>query len=507
MNNDLVIGIDSSTTGTKAIAWSRFGEAVAEGRCPISMSNPRPGHFEQASSDWWTSAVEAIQSVLGKVSPERIVALCVTNQRETFVPIDAQRSPLRPAMLWLDERSREEIKEISRDLGAEKINAITGRYPDLTPSVYRFEWMRRHEPDLFSKIATIQDVHGFLVEKLTGQNLTSEACADAFGSFDICKRTWSEILLKRTGLTSSQFSKTVPPGSIIGHLTETASKSTGLRQETLVVAGGGDGQTSALGANITRPGHAYLNLGTAVVSGVYSDEYKIGLAFRTLIAVSGQGFLLESVIRTGTYLLNWFLRGIAKNQDKEALDGLNRAAAKLRPGSEGLLLVPYLSGTMTPYWNPQARGIMFGLSSTHEQTHFYRAILEGLGLEIRLMTEETEHAAGQGISEFIVFGGGSQSGFWCQTIADIVGKPARQLSTGECSSLGAAILAAVGAGWFPNTSEAAAQMGHIGKILTPNLEHQNFYSDLFGVYKELYPRLKDLFERLHTVINSAPSTA
>jgi sugar (pentulose or hexulose) kinase len=499
MKNEFVIGLDSSTTGTKAIAWNRGGQPIAEGRSPISLSNPVPGHFEQESSDWWTAAIAAIKGVLKQVPASDIGAVTVTNQRETFVPINAKGEALRPAMLWLDERSQEEIKELSRDLGAQNINAITGRYPDLTPSLYRFEWMRKHEPDLFAQIAVLQDVHGFLVERLTDQNLTSEACADAFSAFDIRQRTWSEPILKRTGLKSSQFSPTVPPGTVIGTVSATASRTTGLDRDTLVVAGGGDGQTAALGANITKPGLAYLNLGTAVVSGVYSDECKIDPAFRTLIAVSGRGFILESVIRTGTYLLNWFLQSILKNPDIRALDQLNQAAATVRPGAEGLLFLPYLSGTMTPYWNPEARGLIFGLGSTHDQTHFYRAILEGIGLEVRLMLEETAQATQEVIEAIVIFGGGSQSTLWCQTIADIIGLPVRRLNTGECASLGAAVLGAVALGWFPNTIEAAAQMGNIDKTWSPDPERHQFYTSLFGIYKELYPRLQDLFAKLQRV--------
>jgi sugar (pentulose or hexulose) kinase len=504
MNNsdDLVVGIDSSTTGAKAIAWNRYGEAVAEGRFPISLSNLKSGQFEQNSEDWWTSAVEALDGVLQTVSRDRVSALSITNQRETFVPLDGRRVPLRPAMLWLDERGRDEIEELSRDLGADQINTLTGRYPDLTPSLYRFEWMRKNEPDLFDRIATIQDVHGFLVERLTGRNITSEACADAFGSFDIRTRAWSNLILKRVGLSPSQFATTVQPGTPIGRLTTAASDATGLSPETLVIAGGGDGQTSALGADIVAPGPAYLNLGTALVSGVYSDRCEIAPAFRTLIAVSGPGFLLESVVRTGTFILNWFLQNIVGNYDKAAFKRLDETASELRPGSEGLLLVPYLSGTMTPYWNPQARGLMFGLGSSHDQTHVYRAILEGLGLEIRLMMEGSAQAAGQKISKFNVFGGGSQSAFWCQTIADITGIPVCQLSTSECSSLGAAILAAVGTGWYKTTTEAASAMCHTGSTWIPNEKRHRFYTGLFDIYKELYPRLQDLYGKLAKLVGT-----
>jgi sugar (pentulose or hexulose) kinase len=240
-------------------------------------------------------------------------------------------------------------------------------------------------------------------------------------------------------------------------------------------------------------------LGTAVVAGVYSDECKIDPAFRTLIAASGHGFILESVIRTGTYLLNWFLQSILKNPDIRALDQLNQAAAAIRPGAEGLLLVPYLSGTMTPYWNPEARGLLFGLGSTHDQTHFYRAILEGIGFEVRLMLEETRRATQEMIDAIVVFGGGSQSTLWCQTIADIVGLPVRRLNTGECASLGAAVLGAVALGWFPSTIAAATEMGRIDKTWSPDPERHQFYTSLFDIYKELYPRLQDLFAKLQRV--------
>lgn len=497
---DVVIGIDSSTTATKAIAWDAQGRALAAGRQSVPMLHPAPGRFEQNPLDWWTSSCEALRQVLAVIPAERVAAVAVCNQRETFAALDSAGNAVRDGIVWLDERSGEEVTRLSEQLGATRINSISGRHPDLTPVLYRLAWMQRHEPELYANTATFFEVHGYLVSQLCGERKTSWASADPLGCFDIRTMSWSEELLAAVGLNAACFPAAFAPGTVLGTVTSAASRACGLPSGTPVVAGGGDGQCCGLGVNVTQPGRAYLNLGTAVVSGMYSPECRIDLAFRTTIATSG-GYLLETCLRTGTYLLNWLLERLGGEHLSEAertarLTALELEASQLPIGSDGLLVMPHWSGTMTPFWNPQARGVMLGLGNDHTQAHLYRAVLEGVALEQRLMTERAERAADQTVTELILIGGGAQSALWGQIIADVTGKPVRLTETVESSSLGAAILAAVAVGWYANPIEGAAAMAHSRPGYEPDGSSQARYSELFAAYEQLYPSLIEVQDKL-----------
>lgn len=498
---DVVIGIDSSTTATKAIAWDAHGRALAQGRRGVPMLQPAPGRFEQNPQEWWISSCQALSEVLAVIPADRIAAVAVCNQRETFAPLDASGNAVRDGIVWLDERSGDEVAQLASSIGAARINAISGRYPDLTPVLYRLAWMRHHEPELYAATATFTEVHAYLVSQLSGERKTSWASADPLGCFDIRTMDWSAELLEAVGLTAAHFPLTFAPGTVLGAVTPAAAQATGLLAGTPVVAGGGDGQCCGLGVNITQPGRAYLNLGTAVVSGLYSPEYRVDPAFRTTIATSGGGYLLETCLRTGTYLLNWFLEQfggehLSETERAVRLAQLEREAAQLPLGADGLLVVPHWSGTMTPFWNPQARGAIIGLGNQHTQAHLYRAILEGVALEQRLMTERAERAAGQTVTEFVLIGGGAQSALWGQIIADVTGKPVWLTDTVESSSLGAAILAAVAVGWYANPIQAADAMTHARAGFEPDAAAHRRYCELFAAYELLYPSLTEVQARL-----------
>src|SRR5262245_20493257 len=185
MTRDLVIGLDSSTTATKAIAWDRVGRALAEGRAPIALSNPQAGWFEQEAEDWWTSAQTAIRALLGKVDAQRIAAIAISNQRESFAQFDKDGKALRPGTLWLDERGRSEIDRLAKAVGGSEIHRISGKPVDLTPCFYRCAWFEAHMPEIWHKTARTAEVHGVLVHKLTGEWTTSIASADPMGLIDM----------------------------------------------------------------------------------------------------------------------------------------------------------------------------------------------------------------------------------------------------------------------------------------------------------------------------------
>ena len=490
---DLVIGLDSSTTGTKTIAFDKTGDAIVRASEPIPLSSPQPNYYEQDPDDWWVSAQKALRKITRQIDPKRIVALAISNQRETFVPLNRKGKPLRPAIIWLDERCKDEVEPFSKKIGPEKIHRITGKPADYAPVVYRLAWMKRHEPDLYRNIGMICDVHTWLVWKLTGSFRTSWASADPLGLFDLKDKRWSPVILSALKLNGSQLPMTHCPGTVIGRVSEKASSQSGLSTNTLIVAGGGDGQAAGLGANVMTPERAYLNLGTAVVAGVYGNRCLTSRAFRTMSAVTDSGYYYEGSLRAGTFAIDWFIKNILKIEPSKQpgiYRQLETEARQIPPGSNGVLHLPYLCGAMNPHWDINARGAFVGLSSSHTRGHFYRSILEGIAFEQLFAISAVEKATGTRVREFVTMGGGAGSDLWCRILADVTGKTICLPENTEASGSGAAIAAAVGAGWYPTFKQAARAMTGTEKKIKPDSRNREKYRERFAAYQKIYPGLK-----------------
>jgi xylulokinase len=482
---------------------------VAEGRASYPLLRPHPTWFEQDAEHWWTSLCAALQELLAQLDPSRVEALCLTHQRESFVPINAQGQPIRHAILWLDERTRAQLTYLDEKIGAETIHQITGKPLSMTPSLPKLVWLQQHEPDIAAKADKFLETHAFLIHRLTGQFRTSLACADPMGLVDMRRHAWAKDIIEALGFRLDQFPELLPPGDIIGHLTPEAAAATGLPAGLPVIAGAGDGQCAGLGANAIGQGQAYLNMGTAVVSGPFSQDYVADRAFRTMYAPLAGAYFLETVIRSGVLTVGWFVDKIAADLRDTWLplspeELLEAAAAKVPPGALGLMLVPYWTSVSTPYWDPAASGIAVGWSTSHGKEHFYRAVLEGIAFEQRLAGDGVMAATGQPFTEYITLGGGSQSRLWCQMMADITGVPVVRSTTTEATCLGAGILAAAAAGWYPDAVKAADAMTATADRFTPNPETQAVYDRLYtGVYKHLFPTLQTLLHRLTELTHTA----
>jgi sugar (pentulose or hexulose) kinase len=496
--HSVVIGIDLSTTTCKAIAWTNEGALVAQARAPLSLQQPVPGAYEQDPQAWWAAAQQALRGLTAQLGARAVAAVAVVNQRETLAVTDEHDQLLRPALLWLDERRQHEVAQVAEQVGRQRLQVLTGKPYDWSPAIYSLAWMARAEPERFCRVAHVYDPHAWLVRQLTGEFATSWASADPFGAFDIRGHCWAdEVLAALPGkVASSAFATAVAPGTVLGRVHRQASQATGLAQGTPVVAGGGDGQAGGLGVGMVRPGTAYLNLGTAVVSGVYSQGPVTSLAFRTMCAVDHDGYVLETSLRAGTLLVNTLVRQFFGLDPATCLPALEADAQAVPAGSRGLLLLPYWNGVMNPYWDAQARGCLLGLGPEHGRGELYRAVLEGIALEQAVATRAVEQATGEAVERFVAIGGGAASPLWCQIIANVCDRPVVRATTQEASSLGAGIAAAVGTGWFDSFAQAAAAMTQAGETLLPQPEEKAFHAELLGVYSELYPSVKGLYGRL-----------
>lgn len=498
MSTDLVLAVDCSTTAAKAVVWDLKGRLITEGRAGYPLSVPAPEWGEQHPADWWAAVEIAIAAAVRDIDSRRLAAMAITHQRETFVCLDSAGVPLRPAMVWLDARAHAEVAEF----GDARVHEITGKPPNTATSWYKLLWLKKHEPQVLRQTRWVVDVHAYLVHRLTGRWRTSYGSVDPLGLLDLKTFALHEDLLAAVGLEAGQMPEIAPPGARLGVVRDEVASALGLPRGLPVIAGTGDGQAAGLGANVTAPGTAYLNLGTGMVSGTFSPHYRVAREFRTMTAPIPGAYALETFIGGGTFNINWFVERFANipaqpfGLDLGPENLLELAAAKIAPGSAGLFALPNLAGSLSPYWDPNARGVFFGLSPQHGKAHLYRALLEGLAFEQRLASSVAEPALGAPISRFRLMGGGARSVLWRQIMADVLARPLEVTREAETTCLGAAMLAAAGGGLFEGIAEAAAAMSGVSTICEPDEASCALYARHFEVYRNLYPSLRAAFAQL-----------
>lgn len=485
LTDRLIIGLDSSTQSTKAIAWSRAGELVAEGRAEIPMGMPQAGYYEQDPVDWWAAACTALKSLFEQVDPARVDAIAISNQRETIGFFDRDLNPVRPAIVWLDTRSIAEIDQLSETLGADNLHRICGKPNDITPSHSSILWVTKNQPDVVKNLASVLDVATFLGGRLTGHQKVSWASADPSGVLDIEGHRWSDEILSALHLDASYFAEPVAPGTFIGAVTHLAAQQTGLRPGTKVFAGAGDGQCAGLGVNAAKEGRIYLNLGTAIITGLWSETTNISKSWRTMTSPTGEGYFLEGVMRAGTYFLDWMVENyITENSDTATHLHYQNESEQLPVGSEGLMVCPYLSGCMNPFWDSNAGAAIFGITPSHGHAHLYRASMEALTGEIARTIIDMQ-SKGLQADQIVAVGGGANSELWRKMLVDATGIPLMVSKSLEASSLGAAMIGAVGVGWFDGFEEAAQAMSTDGESYLPDTSAQDQWRSLLQKQQSL----------------------
>lgn len=495
ITKDLMLGIDCSTQATKVCAWSLAGELVGQAVAPLTVENPHPGWAEQNPALWWGSTRSAMLTLWETVDPHRVLAVGLACQRETFALVDHRGSYLRPAMLGLDVRAGREMDEIAAAIGREEYHRLTGKPLDTSAALARLLWLRRHQPGALLRLAQWLDVGSALAFQLTGRHATCVAGADGCGLVDLHTGTWITPFLEAAGLQETQFPALLPPGTVIGEVHRAAARQCGLPVGTPVVVAGGDGQVFAVGMAATAPWSMCLTLGTSIVLSVASPEPSISPLFRTALAAGG-GYLLETVLPSGSYLLRWFSDTFTADATRNEAywdDAIHTVPA----GCEGLVTLPNWWGVRFPDLLPEARGVTLGWSHRHTQAHFYRSLLEGLGFELKRALVELQQLFPQHLhGPLHAGGGGSNSNVWCTILADVLNLGLRRNRVSESTALGAALLAGVGAGAFPDLATGTAQMVRLGRPHLPAPERQRVYEDLYEHrYLPLFDATTPLFGR------------
>ena len=505
-DDPLVIAVDTSTTSTKAIIVDASGKVLATGKREIPMTTPALGFYEHNPLDWWTTTNEAVGEAVAQLSQgdkERITAMGVTHQRESFAPFDAQGKPLRNGILWLDSRAAEQILKY----GSHHIHALSGKPADVTPALYKMAWVKENQPGLLEKAHKVVDVHGYVVWNLTGQWTSSVACADSLGLFDIAKQFYADELLEIAGVTLDQMSDLKKPGEVIAQIKPEITKAWGLKQTIPLVSGMGDGQAAGVGAAAVGPDTMYLNLGTAVVAGLHGPEYQFDKAYRTLAAGIPDWYDFELLQSSGASLSTWFRSALGDPALGSKPDPkLEAAAAALPPGAGGLITMPYWAAVQSPHWDPIARGAVVGWRGAPGREAMYRSILEAIGLEMRRGLENLESSVGTKITTVRAMGGGTRSPLWRQIMTDAMGVPITACTEDEISALGAAVAAMsiTGVHGEPDIAAYAEQMASFGDVTEPDPTMHDIYGEISQIQAKLYPALKEVVSDLHEFAKKYP---
>lgn len=505
MNGDLILTVDIGTTGCKATLFDLGGQGVASAYEEYAIIHPRPDWAEQDPNVWW----QALRSTVSQLAERRrITAISVTSQREGLVPVDADGQPLSNCIIWMDKRTLPQCQAIRESIGEAELFRITGLRLDPAFSLAKLLWIREHQPATYARACKLLQAGDLILSGLSGEFVTEHSIASRTMLLDVSRRCWSQELLDRFAIDGALLSRLLEPGTAIGRIRPQIAEDLGLPLEAVVVTGGGDQQCNAVGAGAVGRGSASVGIGTASAPSVTIDGPTFDPQMRVpccCAAVPGQ-WEFEPPIWTTGVLLRWFRDqfgaqevALARERGLDPYELLTAVAATVPPGCEGLITLPYFMGAGAPHWNPLARGTLLGLSLGHTRAHVIRSLLEAVAYEILLSVEAIEEL-GWPLDTLYITGGGSRSALWCEILCDVTGKRVRLPATEATPSLGAAILASVGMGYYPDVPSAARAMTRVRGEHLPDAGRHALYRQYYEVYREAYQGLVPAYRLLGNIV-------
>jgi xylulokinase len=489
----VVLGIDVSTTATKAVLIDEAGAVRGVGTSEYGYDQPHPLWSEQDPALWWDGAIAAIGSVLASTGTAAgdVAAVGLTGQMHGLVLLDAAGAVLRPAILWNDQRTAAECDLIRATIGRERLIAITGNDALTGFTAPKLVWVRDREPATWARIAHALLPKDYLRLRLTGSHAVDAADGAGTILFDLAARTWSPEIVAALGIDPAWLPQVFEGPAVTGTVSAAAAAATGLRAGTPVVAGGGDQAANAVGVGVVEPGTVALSLGTSGVVFAPTDRPIVepdGRVHAFCHAVPGRWHLM-SVMLSAAGSLRWFRDALAPG---EPFGPLSERAGEVAPGSDGLLFLPYLSGERSPHPDPLARGAFVGLTTSHDRRHLTRAVLEGVAFGLRDGLDLMVAAGMPAPARIRASGGGLASAVWRQILADVLEAEIATVGTTEGAAAGAATLAAVGAGWFPDVAAATGAWVETTVAASPGADVAR-YREAHERYRGLYPALAPTF--------------
>ncbi len=490
MQRDLILAYDIGTSGIKTTLVNDEGKILASDQYSYPSLHPFPGSTEQDPNDWWKGACATTNSIM-KDHPEfarRVSVIGISGHMLGCVPVDEDGNPVHAALLHSDARAQKQAEQIREMIGREELYQMSGNILDSRASLCKMLWFKEERPDLYAKTARFLQSKDYLLFKLT-DNMDSTDYSDAAHGvlMDIRKKTYRPGLYADLGLDMKKLPQLHAGMEIVGRTTNKSAAALGLMEGIPVIAGGGDGACSDIGAGNVHTRDIYCSLGTtAWLSKCISEPYlDPGMRTFTIMGLDGEHCSMFGTTQSACGALNFVLDILGITDLKEC----NRLAGEISPGSDGLIFLPYLDGERSPVFDTRSRGAFFGLSLSHTRGHFLRATFEGVAYALNSILEVFREEGD--LDEIKIIGGGSNSELWKQILSDVLQVKVASLnaSAEDSTSLGVAAAAGTAVGIFPSLSEATKSI-RISEVTNPSPDRE-IYKKYYAIYKKLYPDLKE----------------
>ena len=505
-----LIGLDIGTTGCKAIAFSSEGSILGQGVREYPVLTPRPGWAEQDADLVWQLAWDALSEAVAATrhdAPTVLApqALALSVQGEAIIPVDDDGRPLRPAILGMDTRTGAENQWLAERFGAATLFNRTGMPLHTINTLPKLLWLQRHEPEVWRTARQFLLYEDFFLRRLSGRATISHCLASRTQMYDLATGDWADDILTEDGIERERLAPLAPDsGGIVGVLRQDLASELGLSRELLLVSGGHDQACAALGSGVVRAGQAMVSTGTAEVVEVAMTTPSLNETLRQgsisvyRHVVPGL-YLAMTLNHSGGLLLRWFRDTLCPAERDEAIasgqDPYDFILADVPAGPTELLVLPHFAGSGTPWLDTTSKGAILGLTFATTRPAIARAMLEGLAFELRVNIDLLREA-GITISELHAVGGGARSPLWLQLKADICQVPLRVPQVTEAACLGAALLAGVAAGTYPDLATAVAQRVHLQRRIEPQADNMSAYEERYQLYRQVYPTLMNLQSQL-----------
>ena len=507
MASKYLIGLDIGTSGAKCILVDDKGAVLASSTQEYPLSTPRPGWAEQNPQDWWDAVVRGLKVILPKanVPKDQIAGVSFSGQMHGLVALDKDLNVIRPAILWCDSRTQKQCDWIT-----EKAGGLSGLLTYTNNQMLagytggKLIWFKEEEPELFAKMTRFICPKDYIRLKVCGELAIDASDASGTGFFNTRERVWADDLIALAGLDKAIFPDVLESTDLAGRVTRACAEETGLPEGLPVYAGGGDAVIQTTGAGLVKPGVVGVVIGTAGNVSMALDRYFDNPKGALQMFCNNAPGLWQAIGCTlsagGSY--RWYrdtlcehLKEMAAQGKGNVYDLMGKEAEQSRPGANGVLFAPYMSGERCPYPDPNARGVFYGLSLSSTRGDITRAVMEGVTYSLRDCMEILR-GMGLDIGEMYACGGGGSSPLWRQMLADAYNCPVTTVKSKEGPALGVAILAGVGAGLYPSVQEACDVMIQTNQPQNPIAENVPQYESFYQVYKSLYPALKENFKLL-----------
>ncbi len=508
------LGIDLGTTGARAIiVEGQSGQVVAAATSEYPLNTPQPLWAEQNPADWWSGVTEAVRGAIHKADqlpgPKlEVAAIGLSGQMHGVVLLDEAGKVLGPSLIWCDGRTQAQCDYITQKIGSDRLIELTANPALVGFSAPKLLWLRENEPVRWQQARHFLLPKDFIRYKLTGEYASEVSDASGTLLFDVAHRRWSSEMLKGLDLDPALLPPVYESFEVSGQLSSKVAAELGLPAGIPVVGGGGDQAVGAVGSGIVRPGLVSSTIGSSGVVFAYSAQpvRDPGGRVHTFCHAVPGAWHAMGVTQGAGLSLRWFRDEIAgpleiaaaRDSDRDIYEIMTAEAKTAPPGSEGLLFLPYLMGERTPILDPQARGVWFGLTAAHRRSHLVRSVMEGVAYSLKDSLAILEEM-GVPVEEIRAGGGGGKSPLWRQIQAAVFNRAVVTVNASEGPAYGAALLAGVGAGWWPSVEAACDATIKVTSQTTPDPAVAQVYARFYPLYGELYQRLKPLYPLLNQV--------